>query len=227
MLISGCADYGMLAIVNGVLKNAAALQNAETKPLITVTDVCETPLLLCRWYAERYGISVETQAADILEYAAPELFDVVCTHFFFPQLHPSRWSDLVVNWHRLLRLGGAIFTTMRFGGASTEDETGITDAQVKSFCDLVSGEAARRTDLAKTVATILPGDLIAQADRFARRTRFRVFRDEAEIIDLFESNGFTFARLDKTTKPGAVRTHTTLEGGNRDVTYAEIVAIKK
>ena len=45
ILISGAADYAMLAVV------IAAFDDRGATPAITVIDHCETPLHLSRWYA--------------------------------------------------------------------------------------------------------------------------------------------------------------------------------
>jgi hypothetical protein len=53
VLISACADYGMLATLH------AAMIESKASPKIVVVDICETPLRACRWYADRFGLQIQ------------------------------------------------------------------------------------------------------------------------------------------------------------------------
>src|SRR5262245_1212203 len=77
VLVSGTADYAMLALV---LK---AYGKGTIRPDVTVVDQCETPLMLNRWYAERVAHAVTTHCCDILDYPERHSFDALCTHSFF------------------------------------------------------------------------------------------------------------------------------------------------
>ena len=82
VLLSGAADHALLAQV------LAAFASRTLR--ITVLDICETPLLLNRWYAGRAGVAIETCRSDILDYAAPRAFDAICTHAFLGNFDAAR-----------------------------------------------------------------------------------------------------------------------------------------
>ena len=50
VLISACADYGMLATLHEAIVTSGA------SPRIAIYDICRTPLLACEWYAARHGL---------------------------------------------------------------------------------------------------------------------------------------------------------------------------
>ena len=104
VLISGAADYAMLEFV------LAAFRARGLVPDVTVTDVCETPLALNRWYAERAGCAIETVRGDILDLAPGAPYDVVCTDYFLGWIAPEHRAALVAKWRALLRPGGTVIT---------------------------------------------------------------------------------------------------------------------
>ena len=65
VLISGAIDYSMFAHV------LWACRESGVSPAVTIVDVCDTPLFLNLWYAQRIGLSVRTVRSDILAYMPP------------------------------------------------------------------------------------------------------------------------------------------------------------
>src|SRR5690606_33228395 len=102
VLIAGSADYSILAQLLAIDRHGAAR--------ITVTDHCETPLFLCRWYAERQGAAIETTVSDAVAFAADEPFDLICAHSFLSYFAPQRRPALMARWYDLLRPGGRVVT---------------------------------------------------------------------------------------------------------------------
>ncbi len=111
VLVSAAADYSMLAHV------LAAMRSLDCSPDVTVVDVCETPLELSRWYAERVGVAIHTRASDILDLRDPDPFDLICTDNFLGRFEGARRSALVEKWRDLLRPGGAAITLNRISEA--------------------------------------------------------------------------------------------------------------
>ena len=61
---------------------------------IMVLDICETPLMLCKWYGAREEVRVETHACDIVQWETTRQFDLIVTHSFLPMLPaPARHQD--------------------------------------------------------------------------------------------------------------------------------------
>ena len=106
VLISGTADYGMLARV------LHAYRMVGRVPDVTVVDICRTPLELNLWLAEREGAGIRTVHRDIFDFSARRPFDLICTHSFIVRFLEQR-TRLVKTWHDLLRSGGCVVTTAR------------------------------------------------------------------------------------------------------------------
>lgn len=210
VLVSGCADYAMLAQVIG------ACPDSE----IGVVDLCETPLHLCRWYAESSARTVITYNADILDWRTPETFDLVCSHSFLSRFPGARRPDLVSQWRRLLKPGGKVVTTTRINPSWTPDQSGFSPEQVSAFSDSVFREAMSRT---RTLG--IDAEVMAVRGRiFAERSVNFSITSSDEIEDLFTRGGFGLERLDLTRIGGALGSSG--PGTNQGGTYAEIVAVR-
>ena len=73
ILISGTADYSMLAHL------LYAFSKLDREDEITVLDLCQTPLVLCEWYASQEGKKIKTIQQDILKFNKQEYFDLIIT----------------------------------------------------------------------------------------------------------------------------------------------------
>jgi SAM-dependent methyltransferase len=187
VLVSATADYSMLAHLNHAYTQ-------EGEPLhATVIDRCETSLFLNRWYADRYGVSLSTSRADVLEYATDEPFDMVCTHNLLARFDPESRRRLVSRWHALLRPGGLVITTQRVRPNSDEHRmTFYTEGEARELARRVA--AAARTH----PAVVVDADELGRAVyEYARRKGGYVIRANQEITDLFVEQGFDLRLADE------------------------------
>lgn len=130
ILIAGCSDHAMLAIV------LSAINTLSCIPLITVVDRCETPLFLCRWFADRLGCEITTQKADLVSYEPEEKFDIICTDGLLSNLQPTGRTDIVLAWHRLLNPdGGVLITTNNIRSVRKNNATWRSPDMVSALCD--------------------------------------------------------------------------------------------
>ena len=210
VLVSGCADYGMLAQAVG------ACPESE----ISVVDICETPLHLCRWYAGKRARTVRTHRADILEWQASESFDAVCSHSFLSRFPGNRRPDLVSQWRRLLKPGGKVVTTTRINPSWTPEQSGFSPQQVRDFSDKVFREADSRAD----ALGIDPEVLAVRGRIYAERSMNFSITSRDEIDDLFTKGGFGLGRLELTRIGGALGSSG--PGTNQGGTYVEVVAVR-
>lgn len=108
ILISGTADYAMLECIQPVLLGSQAQ--------VTVADICETPLRICQWYANRTGLSIAVRKDDILNTKLPERsFDAILTDSFFNQFPFSARGNVFRSWRRLLKPEGQVITITTLG----------------------------------------------------------------------------------------------------------------
>jgi hypothetical protein len=189
VLISGSADYSMLAHVLWAVSQADAV--------IDVLDVCQTPLFLCQWYAKLIGRQVSVFLNDIFDHVRPGFYDVIATDAFITRFLPEDRVRLLRHWLALLAPGGRIVTTVRIeaGGA---DGISATEEEVKAF-----QVQARR--LGRTWSAFLPltSDEIAQLARtYAQRMVSQSLSTLDELESLVYDAGLEIVSLEKVTVPG-------------------------
>ena len=178
VLVSGSADYGMLAHLAHAYKG---------RPLdVTVVDLCPTTLHLNRWYADRFGFDLQTVQSNMLEFASERPFDLVCTHNFVGRFDLVARRRLVDRWHALLRPGGVVVTTQRIRPNGREAIARYTPDEIREL-------VARVTAAATTYRGSLPArpDELGRATyEYALRKGGHVIRSTREISDVFEASGF-------------------------------------
>jgi hypothetical protein len=117
VLISACADYGMLDTL------LQAIIAAGTTPTVVICDICATPLLACDWYAKRHGLQIECICDNLFttKSLAAESFDIIVTDEFFTVLSADDKPLAAARWKELLKPGGAVVTTAMIGKPTTPD----------------------------------------------------------------------------------------------------------
>lgn len=178
VLITGTADYGMLSRVHEVF---------GTHATVTVIDVCETPLALNRWYAERTGIAVATRRVDVLGYEEPQGYDVVCAHEFLGRFPRSRRPALVERWCELLNPRGIVVTVNRVRpSADPEHELHFTVDQRRAFCDRVRVAAG----MSRNRLGIGLEEILSRAEDYASHYSVYPVASIEDCRTLFENAGF-------------------------------------
>ncbi|MGP1678093.1 MAG: class I SAM-dependent methyltransferase [Burkholderiales bacterium] len=185
VLVSGAADYSMLAHVLAIFRERAL------EPAVTVVDACDTPLFLNRWYAERESASVACSRCDILEYAGGAPFDAVCTHSFLVQFSPDARIRLLQKWRRLLRPGGTVITVTRVRPEAATERVGFSAEQAQSFRTAVLHQA----EAMRATLQVDPADMAREAEIYMNGQRPWPVRSRAEIQQLFERCGFRVDEL--------------------------------
>jgi len=116
LLIAGCADSGLLAVVARAANSGAH---------ITALDRCETPLELCRRFAHRYSLPVEIVHLDLTKLAAQSKFDVVFVHMLLQFISAGQQADVLWRLRRSLRPDGRLVlvfrTSARIQGSLSEE----------------------------------------------------------------------------------------------------------
>jgi SAM-dependent methyltransferase len=216
VLISGCADWGMLDTAASIYRRRAAAMRA------TALDQCVTPLLLCAWYGAQTQVPVRTVCADASAFDEYAAFDMIATHSLLTYRDLAGRRELVANWHRLLAPGGAVITVTRLQPMAPADVAAASAAE--------RGQAFAARAAAAQAASEWQFDsaqLCARAERFARAQISHPVGDAADVRALFEAAGFDVVRLDvKRIGAGADGT-APVSGAARSGNYAEIVAVKR
>ncbi len=185
ILISGTSDYAMLAQI------ALAAQRTGISPLVTVTDLCETPLYLNRWYAAKIGINIRTVCSDILRLDLPDPFDLICTDSFLGRFPHTEWPQLATRWHSLLRPGGTLLTASQLRLDPGPEKIVFTEEQVIAFSNTVS-EKARQFGMRYGIT---PEDLARAAMQYGQHQSNHPLRSAERLESLLEYAGFRIVAL--------------------------------
>jgi len=209
VLLSGAADHALLAQVLAAY--------AGRSPRITVLDICETPLALSRWYAEREGFELATRASDILTFEDADGFDAIVTHSFLGNFAAEVRPALMRQWYSLLKPGGRLLTINRLRGAEAPKTTIFTTEESAHFVQRLTADLEAQRDHFDAPAEALA----AMAETYLRNRRSHPVRTREELAAYFEDAGFTldgFAELQQPDPGGTRPSGPTLPGGGRYMT---------
>jgi hypothetical protein len=112
VLIAGAADTGILATcAHGV----AAAGLGAPRVGYTVLDICETPLALCRAFAGRHGLDVQTVVADLRKPETRLAADLVIVHSVLRQIEADFHRPIMEELRSWLGPDGRIVFSNRLG----------------------------------------------------------------------------------------------------------------
>jgi hypothetical protein len=181
VLIAGAADTAILKLV---LDAAVAVggEDLARRLEVTVVDHCETPLEICRAFADRHGLTIATALADIGAWTPEGRFGLVAMHGvlpFFPAGRRLEYLERIVGW---LDEDGRLVSACQIGETSPKIETETQMAQ---------RIAALEAFLA---AEGVPVDAEALKERIrravvVRRSYPKLFADETALTEFHESAG--------------------------------------
>ncbi|MHB8388899.1 MAG: class I SAM-dependent methyltransferase [Acidobacteriaceae bacterium] len=188
-----------------------AFKNSATTPQITVLDLCETPLFLCKWYGKTLGVRIETTASDIFTYESRP-FDIIVTDAFLTRFSSDARREVVQKWRRLLSPKGTVVTTVRVECGLSKSSIQATPDQADSFRRRALQEARRWQGF----LSCPPNRIANLAQRYAERMTSYSLSSEDEVRSLFHDAGFNVKTLILTEVPGEMAS----------TQYAEVVACR-
>lgn len=191
VMISACADYGMLHALD------VAIKEVQANPTILIYDICKTPLKSCEWYAERHNLTVNCSCDNIILADIEESsFDLVTTDEFLSVLKAPYKPLIIEKWKKILKPDGTLVTTAMIGNPTTQE--------------LRSGYKARALKLFEQYGSLLfphyPDTKEEKQKLFDKFHKFAMFhtrhmiKDEEEIRRMF--NDFKYLSINRLTTPG-------------------------
>jgi 2-polyprenyl-3-methyl-5-hydroxy-6-metoxy-1,4-benzoquinol methylase len=191
VMISACADYGMLHALHHAMTAAGA------RPTIIIYDICNTPLKSSEWYARKHDFPVRCFCENIITADIEKSsFDLIITDEFLTVLQNAYKPLIIEKWKKILKPGGTIVTTAMIGNPTT--------------LELREGYAARARRLFEIYGSqVFPHPfnvdgnrekLLAQFKRFAMYHTRHMIKDELEIRQLFKD--FKFLSIQRIRTPG-------------------------
>lgn len=187
VMISACADYGMLHTLHDSIKST------DTKPTIVIYDICKTPLISSQWYADKNNLSLELHCENIITSNIGDKFDIIVTDEFLSVLQDPYKPLITEKWHKLLNQDGAIVTTAMVGVPTTQEHRNYyRDKAFKRFDhykDILFNRSSNNAD-----------DFHSCFEKFSQYHTRHMISDEKQIKSLF--SGFDSLSLEIVKTPG-------------------------
>lgn len=124
ILVAGAADTGLLSLV---------LRAADDFSVdVTVLDVCDAPLELCRRWASRRSIRLETVKQDLADLGEWQAFDLVLVHGTLHFITAEERLNVLARIHSALRPRGRLillFNTSKSSMIGKNDKFHVEYAQ--------------------------------------------------------------------------------------------------
>lgn len=182
LLIAGAADTGILSTCAHA---AAALGEDVLRNIrFVVADRCETPLVLCRAFAEEHRLECRTQRCDFMLQDLSNDFDIAVLHSILRFLLPENQVMLLAKLKQRLKPGGTIMVSHRVIGPDHHGEEkvkrGVADGTVLEH---ISQGRIRTTASLADIETLL------QRSRDDRGIRPGELRSEAELKAIISAAG--------------------------------------
>lgn len=137
ILISGMADYAILDHLVRAIPNPLL-----NKVVISVLDVCWTPIEICRWFDQWYEekknihLNLRYNQRDAINTDYHDgTFDMITTDAFITRFEEAERELLVNEWFRILKPGGRIITTARLSNSASHKKIVATDEEIGSFVE--------------------------------------------------------------------------------------------
>jgi len=179
VLVSGCADYSMLAHVLHACGRPG-------QPLaVTVLDACATPLLMNQWFARRAGHEIAVVRADILQHRPAEAYDLIVTSSFLGYFSPEVRPRMFKGYADMLRAGGKLVFANRIRVGSESELVGFSPEQIDNFAQ----RAAQLSSALPAAAPLPPEDASRIARAYAQIFKSYPLNGEESVRSLARSSG--------------------------------------
>lgn len=171
ILISGTADYSMLAYVIRCIKES------KVKANIYVLATCKTPLIACEWFAKMENIEITCINENILNYCNNNFFDIICTDAFLTRFDSENANLVIDKWYNLLKVDGKIITTVRIHNIREKNDC----KNIENFiCKIKNNYEYYKNDI-----EISLDELIKKAEVYAKKMKSNNIGDEKNILKKF------------------------------------------
>jgi SAM-dependent methyltransferase len=176
ILIAGAADTGLLAVAARAIGSGTG---------IVVLDRCETPLELCRQFARRWSLPIDTLHLDLKELSIKSIFDVVFAHSLLQFVPSERRVDVLSRLRRSLRPDGRLVILFRTGAP-------VKGELLQKYRETYPKHLIGRLEDMNIVLPEPRDDFCRRVEAYAEERRVREGADtsRAEVERLIEAAGF-------------------------------------
>jgi SAM-dependent methyltransferase len=177
VLIAGAADTGLLALVARV--------GAHLGAHITVLDICDTPLAMCRRFAKNSALQIGTMREDLMNFEMKPQFDIVLVHGTLAFLPADHRTDVLSRIRRSIRPGGVLVLLFN---SSPPIAANLLQQSRCGYANWVVDELERLNIPLPDARETLRARLHAHAQR--REAREGAFADPGDVDMLLKHAGF-------------------------------------
>lgn len=175
ILVSGTADYSMLAYIIGIVKKE------DVKANIYVLDTCKTPLYACEWLSKKTGYPITVINEDILKYKNDNSFDIICTDAFLTRFDKKNAKSVVDSWNKLLKKDGVVVTTVRIHNGN--DKEFDKETCIKEFIERAKNEYKKY----QKYISVPIDEFLKLVENYARKMKSNNLGNVTDIISLFDN----------------------------------------
>lgn len=204
ILVSGTADYTMLAVV------LDALDSDLNEFQIDVLDSCLTPIVLCEWYAARRGVGIKTITQDIREASIDNEYDLIVSDAFLTRFPSTEKPKVLKQWNSLLSSGGQVATTIRIE-PEVDEKVGSKKEEIRSFSERVRDNVQHQGEF-----PISAEHTAELAEAYAENIVSYPIKSESKGAELFTSQGFSQAETGTNI----------VKGEMSETTYCQVIGEK-
>jgi len=185
VLIAGAADTAILKLILDAAMRVGGEAFARLLDL-TVIDLCETPLEMCRVFAARHDLFVVTERADIGSFEPARRYGLVVMHGVLPFFPVERRLDYMSHIVKWLDREGLLVSSSQIAESNQSES--------------VDDEVARHRATLETFLAAEASDVVVDRDAmFARLHRAakirgsypRVFDDVVALQSFYSKAGLT------------------------------------
>lgn len=205
ILISGTADYTMLAVI------LDGLDASSSDAQVDVLDSCPTPIMLCEWYAARHDVDIGTIIQDIRDANINDYeYDLIVSDAFLTRFPSKEKSEVLNQWQSLLSSSGQVATTIRIE-PEVDEKVGSEADEVRSFSERAHDNVQDREEF--PIDAIHTTEL---AKAYAENIVSYPIQSESKGAELFTAQDFSNAETETNV----------VKGEMSETTYCQVIAEK-
>lgn len=184
VLISGLADYSMYAYVLLSAKRYHCSCN------VTAIDLCKTPLLNAKWYAEQMNEKITLEQKNIFDVTGR--FDLICADAFLTRFQKVEMIKVLQKWHALLKDDGKFVTTIRIHDSKHIIPIETQQLAIEKFVKKTVSRAKKYPNLKLSI-----NEIRTLAQVYAKSMKSNKLGDKLEIIDEIQKQGFDIIHMEE------------------------------
>ena len=190
--VVGTADFSMPLLIS-----------SASKAMVTVMDVCETPVALCQEVSDFLSLGWVCKQRDILGGSAEVgLYDLVLNDAFLTRFPDPEKVIVLKKIKELLKSGGRYATTIRISRASVQINGNASYMSPEDRREWFVERAMARWHEVGGIDGISYEQANALASKFMREMASFRFRSHEHIIEIADAAGFAVDELSDVIVPG-------------------------